>query len=258
MHFLLNLSPYLLLAISIFLFTFINVTITYFFRRYQQAKKLRYSSEKVGEFLGLLGGIYGLLLGFVVLLVYDSFNDAQAKANQEQSLARSLYQEIRYYPDTAKTVPLMKLYLDYVHSVIEDEYPAMEKMDTLADKNNKHLNKVYIEMEKLNSADPKTAFMIMHLSEMSMYRSLRVLGASSDIPLVIWLPLLIGYLILIVCSLFLHIESSRMHLFVTGMLGAFIGLVIFIIVSINHPFTGDLRIDPDIYKSILQMQAGKM
>lgn len=253
-YFLLNISPGLLLFFIILLFTTINIITTYLFRRYVIINKNSALNETMSEFFNLLGGIYGLLLGFVVLLVYNSFNGAQAKANQEQSLARSLYWEIRYFPNKKETAPLMDAYLKYVHSVVEEEYPQMEKLQPFNKSNRQYINAVYREMEKFYAVDNGAEAMISHLNEMDMYRGLRQLDASSDIPLVIWLPLMLGYLIILVFSFFIGIASSRMHLFVSGMLGAFIGLVIYIIITLNHPFSGSLKVVPEVYQTILQMQ----
>ena len=254
---LINISPFLLLFILVFVFAAVNILCTYLFRWYIKRKNISFSYKSNGEFFGLLGGIYGLLLGFVVFWVYNGFNDAQAKANQEQSLARSLYREIKYYPDSLMTKPLMNVYIKYIHSVIDEEYPQMEKLQPFNKSNRVYLDNVYREMEKLNSVDTKTAGMISHLNDMAMYRGLRQLSAFSDIPFAIWLPLMLGYLILLLCSLFLEIESMRMHLFLTGMLGVFIGLVVYIIVIVNHPFSGTLKIEPEVFQTILQMQEEK-
>ncbi|MGY0035691.1 hypothetical protein [Pedobacter sp. NJ-S-72] len=45
----------------------------------------------------------------------------------------------------------------------------------------------------------------------------------------------------------------RLQLIVNGLLGAFIGLVIYIIILLDHPFTGQLKIEPEEYKIILIM-----
>lgn len=207
----------------------------------------------MGHFFGLLGGIYGLLLGFVVVLVWGAYNDTQANAAKEESLALSLYREIVFFPDSPKAAPLMQAYVSFAHSVVEEEYPQMEKIEPFTQHNRQAINAVYRQLELLNVKDARSEKMVEHLDQLNMYRSLRELGAYSNIPVAIWIPLLLGYVILMICALFLDLESIRMHVLVNGLLGAFIGLVFYIILLVNHPFSGSMKIEPERYRTILEM-----
>jgi ABC-type multidrug transport system fused ATPase/permease subunit len=252
-YFLLQLPPFVLLLLTVLVFAIFGVAGTYFFRKFIKLNYRRSHNEIVGYIFAVLGGFYGLLMGFVVFLVWDSLNLAQSNANREGSLARGLYRDIRYFPDTQKMQPLMKSYLAYVHSVVEKEYPAMEQMQPLTTGYRKDFNDVFRQMEKLDARDPKVEQMFRHLNELATYRSLRQLDASAEIPVEIWIPLLLGALIIMVFAVMFDVESRRLHVTLNGLLGAFIGLVIYIILILDHPFTGKIKIEPAEYRTILQM-----
>ena len=252
-YFLLQMPPFVLMTACMLLFGLCGGVGAYLFRKYAKIQYLGSHNEVVGYVFGILGGFYALLMGFVVFFVWDALNQAQNNANQEGSLARGLYRDIRYHPDTAKIRPLLNCYLTYVHSVIDREYPDMERLKDFTVDDRRDFNNVFKEMEKLDRHDLRVEQMFKHLNDLANYRSLRILDGSSDIPIEIWVPLIIGAFIILLFGAFLNVESLRLHLVVNALLGAFIGMVIFLIIIINHPFSGRLRIKPEGYNTILQM-----
>jgi hypothetical protein len=251
---LLQLRPFALLFVIVVGFGAIGGLGTYFFGRYVKMKYVKGHNEAVGYIFAILGGFYALLLGFVVFFVWDTMNQSQNNANQEGSLARGLYRDIKYYPDTNKMKPLMQCYLAYVHSVIEIEYPAMERLRPMTSTDRKYFNDVFREMEKLDPNDARVSQMFKHLNDLATYRGLRQLDSESAIPAEIWVPLLLGGFIILIVAIMVKVESVALHVAINIMLGSFIGIVIYLIIIIDHPFTGDMKIEPVQYKLILQMQ----
>lgn len=249
----LQFPPALLLAICAILFALIGAGGTYLFRKYVKLNYLRAHNEVVGYVFAILGGFYGLLLGFVVFFVWDSLNQAQNNANREGGLARGLYRDIKYYPKQQEVKQLMNTYIIYVHSVVEQEYPAIEHLQPINKNSRKYFNDVFRELEKLNPNDPRIEQMFVHLNELNTYRALRQLDASSEIPGEIWLPLIMGAFIILIFAMMIEVQSVRLHMLINSLMGAFIALVIYIIIIIDHPFTGKMRIEPTEYQTILQM-----
>jgi hypothetical protein len=252
-HFMLELPPYLLLIIIGVLFSSTGIACTYLFRKYVNFQPLRSHNEVVGYIFATVGGFYGLLLGFVVFLVWDALNGAQTNCSREGSTARALYRDIKFYPEPEKVASLKVSYVAYVQSVVDEEFPAMEAMKPLSAANRVTFNEVFKQMTKLEK-DAYFSEMFQRLNELAVNRSLRLLDSSSSIPLEIWMPLLLGGAIILIFALLVDVESTRLHMAVNGLLGAFMGLVIYIIVILDHPFTGKLKIEPEEYKTILQME----
>jgi hypothetical protein len=251
---LLQMKPFVLLSVIILSFGAIGALGTFLFRKYVKMKYLRGHNEVVGYIFAILGGFYGLLLGFVVFFVWDTMNQSQNNANQEGSLARGLYRDIKYYPDTAKMKSMMHHYMEYVHAVVDIEYPDMERLRPVSATDRKYFNNVFREMERLDPNDARVSQMFKHLNDLATYRGLRQLDSESAIPTEIWVPLLLGGFIILVIAILVKVESMGLHIAINAMLGAFIGIVIYLIVIIDHPFTGEMKIEPTQYKLILQMQ----
>lgn len=252
---LLRLPPAVMLLLIVILFAGVGVGGTWLFRRYVRLGARHPGNEVVGEVFAAVGALYGLLLGFVVFLVWDSFHSAEVNANREGSLARGLYRAIRYYPDSARIAPVVQAYDQYVYHVVHHEYPRMEAMKPFTKEDRRAFNNVFKHLETLNDGDTRTDQMFRHLNELATYRSLRQLDAVSQIPGAIWLALLAGGVLVLVFAMALGGANPRLHLMANGLLSTCIGLIVYIILMLDHPFTGTVRIEPSDYRQILIMQA---
>ncbi len=210
-----------------------------------------------------VGSFYALLLSFVVFVVWDQLNETRGNVSKEGSSAMGLYRDIKFYPDTIESKALMVVYLDFVFNVVDEEFPNMGTMKT-SRKTPESFNRVFYKMEHLN---PKNQFQIQlvaemfsHLNELATYRGLRASSMDAEIPAAMWLPIMLGAILTIICAMLLDIEHQRLHISLAYLLGAIIGMFLFIIILLDHPFTGTLGIKPDSYKEIftIERQANEM
>jgi hypothetical protein len=257
---LLSVPPVLLMFLMLLFFALGGGLSTWLFRKFIRVKVLRSHNEVAGNIFACAGGLYSLLLAFVVFLVWDGFNDASSHADMEFSVAKGLYHDIEYYPDTTESKKIKEVYLIYAHNVVTEEYPAMRQLNPIPLSSKKAFDNLFIEIEQLQpqniNLNARSDEMFRHLNELATARSLRQLSASSGIPFELWLPLLIGGLITLAFVTMLDIENVRFHIFLSAMLGAFIGLVIYLIVILDYPFSGYLSIQPTGYQEILQWDKG--
>jgi lysylphosphatidylglycerol synthetase-like protein (DUF2156 family) len=96
--------------------------------------------------------------------------------------------------------------------------------------------------------------MFSHLNELAVYRGLRATSMETEIPFFMWLPIIFGAIIIIFCAMLLDIEHTRLHVSLNAFLGIFIGMFLFIIILLDHPFSGHLSIKPKSYKQIFTME----
>lgn len=231
--------------------------ITFLFRKYVSVKVLRSHNEVTGFLFLSIASFYALLLSFVVLVVWDQLNETRGNVSKEGSSAMGLYRDIKFYPDTPESKQLMTVYLDFVFNVVDDEFPNMEHMKP-SRITPESFNLVYFKMEHLN---PKNQYQIQlvaemfnHLNELATYRGLRMASMESEISPPIWWPMIFGALITLICALLMDIEHTRMHVGLNTLLGIMVGMFLFIIILLDHPFTGSLGIKPKAYKDIFTME----
>jgi predicted PurR-regulated permease PerM len=256
-YYMLQISPVILFFVTIVVSGFLAGLFTYIFRKYVNLKILRSHNEVTGFLFLAIASFYALLLSFVVLIVWDQLNETHNNASKEGSSALGLYRDIKFYPDTLESKKLMIAYLDFVYNVIDDEFPSMEKMQS-STKTTLSFNNVFREMERLNPKNPiqiqLVTEMFRHLNELSTYRGLRNSSLETEIPPPIWLPIILGALITIFCAMLLDVEHVRLHVSLNTMLGIFIAVFLFIIVLLDHPYTGSLSIKPKSYQKIFTLE----
>jgi hypothetical protein len=66
-----------------------------------------------------------------------------------------------------------------------------------------------------------------------------------------WFVILFGAVISLVSTFFFRVVEVKLHAILVGLLAAFIGLVIFMILSLDRPFRGDLGVSSAPYQLIL-------
>ncbi|MBC7411785.1 MAG: DUF4239 domain-containing protein [Bacteroidia bacterium] len=256
-YYMLQIPPTFLFILMIGVFGLIAGVGTYIFRKKVQLNVLRSHNEVTGFLFLAVASFYALLLSFVVFVVWGQLNETHTNVSKEGSSALSLYRDIKFYPDAIESKLLMTVYLDYVYNVLDEEFPNMDKMQTSI-KTPEAFNKVFHKMERLN---PKDAFQIQlvaemfhHLNELAIYRGLRNSSIETEVPAPIWLPIMLGAFITLFCSMLLDIEHTRMHITLNTILGIFIGMFLFIIVLLDHPYTGSLQIKPKSYQKIFLIE----
>lgn len=256
-YYMLQIPPYLFFILIVSFSGGFAALATFLFKRYVRLKIQKSHNEVTGFLFLAIASFYALLLSFVVLVVWDQLNETQGNVSKEGSSAMGLYRDIKFYPDTIEAKELMTVYLDFVYNVVDDEFPNMEHMK-LSRKTPESFNKVFYKMEHLN---PKNSFQIQlvaemfnHLNELATFRGLRTTSMETEISPPMWFPMILGAIITIFCSIMLDIEHVRMHVVLNTLLGIFIGMFLFIIILLDHPYSGSLGIKPKSYKQIFETE----
>jgi len=256
-YYLLQIPTFWLFILIISIGAIISGLGTIFFRKYVNVKILRSHNEVTGFLFLAIASFYAFLLSFIVFMVWGQLNETRGNVSKEGSSAMGLYRDIKFYPDTVESKQLMIVYLDFIYNVIDEEFPNMEQRKP-SRKTTESFNHVFYKMEHLN---PKNQFQIQlvaemfnHLNELATYRGLRETSLEKEIPSPLWWPMILGALITIFCSILLDIEHTRMHVSLNALLGIFIGMIFFIILLLDHPYSGSLSIKPQSYKQIFTME----
>lgn len=256
-YYMLQIHPVVFFILIVLSFAVLTGLATLLFRKYIKVRILRAHNEVTGFLFLSIASFYALLLSFIVLVVWDELNETHSRVSMEGSSAVGLYRDIRFYPDTAETKQLSISYLEFVYNVVDDEFPAMAEMKT-SRKTVESFNKVFAELENLKPQTPYkvqlVSGMFNHLNDVATYRGLRMASMETEISAPLWLPIIMGALITILCAILLDLEHKRMHVIITSFLGAFIGMFLFLIILLDHPFTGSLRIEPKSYMQIFTME----
>lgn len=71
------------------------------------------------------------------------------------------------------------------------------------------------------------------------------------VPGVLWLVVLLGAMATIGFSYFFVVTSYRLHALLTGVLAGMIGLLVFLLVVLDHPYWGEISVSSEPYQLVL-------
>jgi hypothetical protein len=212
------------------------------------------SHQDVASYIfAVVAVLYAVLLAFVVIAVWEEFEDAEADATREASALWLLYEDAKLLggPGDAATDAVV----DYVRSVVDEEWPAMETRQAEAPATDLALETLWDRYSALTPQDDAAnAFYeegVERLHEVSELRRTRIFISRGGLPGSLWSVLIVGALLCIAFTYFFGVRNVAAQVLMVSALGAMIGLVLFLILSLELPFTGDLRVGPDALRRVL-------
>lgn len=207
----------------------------------------------VGWFFSAVSLLYGLLLGLLTVAAWGGYNQATAIASQEASSIAVLYRDLAGYPDTARD-QMRKPLSDYVRVVVEVSWPA-QRQGFMPDSETVVLNQFQKILMNQRGLSPEQ--LVVHSETIRAYNNLvelrrqRMEALKGGVPGVLWLVVLLGAVATILFSYCFVVESYPLHALLTGVLSAMIGLLVFLLVVLDHPYWGEISVSPDAYKLVL-------
>lgn len=205
------------------------------------------SSEEVGTYLQTLGGIYAVLLAFVVFVVWQQFNEARAGVEREASEIMDLFRSGDGLPQAARTELHTKL-IEYATCVLEIEWLAMARGrdNGEASEATQHLDQAW---RILNAFEPSSechkalySEALSCFNELSNARTARLSASRTRIPAALRMLLYIGAVVLVASTWLLAVESFEIHAFITGALAGSVSHLLYVIEDLDDAFSGGWQV----------------
>lgn len=223
-------------------------------RRRTPLKQLTENNEVAGFKFAVVGVIYAVLLAFAVFVVWEQLTAAESDVVREGGSAVNLYR-LTGGMDAQTGHNVRALLTRYLETAIADDWPAMERGAASA-KATQALNDLYAGVLKYQPADNRQqailAEVLHQLSDVTEARRERLLKAATVVPDVIWFGLVTGGFITIGFTWFFGARNVRAQMLMTGGLSLIVCSGLLIILAIDHPFGGAVRVHPDVLVKVLE------
>ena len=207
-------------------------------RRVYRNEDLRAGNEVSGLLYGVLGGVYGIVLAFVLVAVWEDFGEAQQHVEAEVTALGTLHRDAAVFPEPART-ELRAALGGYVRSVVDEEWAALGEGRT-SPRTAAAYDRVWQAIYDLDPGDGRTAVFyeqaVDRLGEVGENRGSRILAAKSGIPPTLWLLLGAGAVVVAGMALVLGSEHPATHRASAGALAAVLSTVLFATLALDHPF----------------------
>lgn len=251
-YYLSSLPLFALISLLVVIPTALAIVLQALIHRWVGVDKLARNNEIAGFKFATVGVIYAVLLAFTVIVVWEKFNDGENAVDQEAAALSVLF---RYADGKEQEATALRAALaNYLKLAIEKDWPAMSAESESRDVAHA-LNAAYAAAIALNRTETHntadSAEIFKQLDAVTTARRIRLHLASGMVPSVVWIALFAGGLLTIGFTLFFGSENLLAQLCMTGVLSVLVTLGLVVIVSIDHPFTGPVRINPDPLVSVM-------
>jgi hypothetical protein len=199
------------------------------------------SNEQSAYFGTQIWLVYSLILSLVAVGAWSEYQAANEKVSREVSTLEVLQRRASLYPEPMRT-RMDALLRQYAAKVADEEWPEQKegKHPSAA----KHLYASFATL--LGDFEPATlpqqmvhAETLREATAATEARRARIHATHGALPPVVWMVMLLGAAMALGgATFFVHVDDGKMHAALVAIMAAFVGLVVFVTVALDHPFQG--------------------
>lgn len=201
--------------------------------------------------LGAVGTIYGLILALSAVQVWQDYTNAGNAVTREAAEAGDLYRAAAAYGGS-EGLRVEAAVRAYVESVVASEWLRMADAESSRSTWD-HYDALHRSVSALNPTDPRhtiwTMQMVRGVDAIASARRDRLDQAANGLPGLYWTIILLGTLVTMLYGGALL--PRRANILVICGLATAMGMVVFFIMALDHPFSGSAGIAPDALRQTL-------
>jgi hypothetical protein len=214
------------------------------------------SKDSIGLCASAVGVIYAVLLGMIAVAAWGDYTSLSDKVTEEASIANNLFRDAEGFPVATRN-NLQRLYRDYVGKVYCDEWPKLRTGDDKLATNPDTRLTVGELMDLIAKFKPQDAGEInVHRESLQVFNHLlsmrraRLLATDAQLLPVLWIVVLAGGFITIGLTWLVHVAHKWLNVLLNGTYALVVSLMIFCIFSLDHPFRGEISVDPGPFEYV--------
>jgi hypothetical protein len=206
--------------------------------------KLVEHNEVAGFMIAIVGVLYSVLIAFVVVVVWQQYNESDANYSNEVSAAADIFAFSRPLPQPLAG-PLQAGVDRYIAEMIDDEWPTMRAASSSAAAT-LTLGALARTVARLPApTDPALAIrarLVEAVQRLFDLRNRRLADNAQTLPPVLWAALLLGACITVGFGFLFGVENFRIQLVMTGAVAALIAIMFTLLIELDFPFRRDTAI----------------
>jgi hypothetical protein len=249
-------------SLPLFVGSFLVVSLAVLVALRPAVKRLSGDREEWDRVLGYaiasFGLFYGILLALVAVSVYSNFATVHDDVLTETSNLAALYRDVSGFP--ADQAAAMHADLrDYVHVVISKDWP-LQRLNIPPNDGTRAIAAFQTHLLAVKPADPGDQALlgqtIQQFNSFIAARRERIADVELALPGLLWVVLWAGAAINAILLGLIQVRRVTIHIVMAGLIALYVGLLIFEIASMDHPYSGAIAIDPSDFRILLDQVMG--
>jgi hypothetical protein len=251
----------LLIALAVFLLSmFVSGACALLVRRCVRVEVLRSHHDTLAHYILILTAMYGLLLAFVYLSLWEDQRDAAEQVAVEAGELQSLFRLAGSFPESDKQATRAAA-LAYAQHVLDQEWPQMRRRrlgwSEYVPGELKVLWAAVIgfepqtERERVLLASAVDAF-----DRLQQARRERISYSGQSLAPYLWLVLILGGVLIFGCTLFIGMDQLGSQLVLTGICAGWIVVLLFVVRDLQNPFQGYWAVGSEPFQHALERIEG--
>jgi len=218
--------------------------------------RLAKHNDVAGFLFSVVGVLYAIVLGFVVVVVWQKYDASVATALSEESALSDMYRLAAAYPPPVERRIRGEI-REYAVQMIRREWPAMaagsssEEVQRLGERVAKD-----VERLRPTSAGETNvhAAMLTLLERFLDGRRERLRSNDGSVLGILWFTLFGGACAMIGFAYLFGTENRRMQLLMTAIVAALLTAILVLIAEFDRPFSGSISVSDQIWRTFIDLR----
>lgn len=216
-------------------------------------ERLSRHNDVTGYVFSAVGVIYAVVLGFVVVIVWQKYDGTVQNTQNEVAAVADMYRIVGGCPEPQRTHIRGEI-KQYITWVVNTEWPAIQaghnpsRMSPLLEHVGGDIT--HFEPQTPGQSDVhQAALAIMH--QMFDTRRLRIEEPVDSVPPILWFALIVGAVATLSLSFLFGMENRTAQVLMTGILAVLIAIMFVVIYEFSSPLDGIMRVPVDSWAQLL-------
>ena len=226
------------------------------FNKFSDPHDRHKDTETVGLTYAIVAVVYAVLIGFIVVNVFEASAKGDEIATTEANQLNNL--KLDSVGLSAQESKLMCASVDkYTDQVIKVEWPSQQAgklEESVFEPGWEELGQLSTQLaayEPTTAGQGVTKGEMLHVMDtLVQARRNRIEAAGEHVPDVIWQILVLAGAVAVGYTYLFGAHSFKIHLAITGLIAATISLVFVLIIALDYPFRGEVAVGDDAFVGV--------
>jgi len=213
-------------------------------RRFTAADRPWEHNDVAGAILAVVTGLYGLVLAFVIVAVWDDFQGTEEAVTHEATSLAQVVRDSNGFPVPARE-RIKQSVRAYVDAVVDGEWELMA-IGRESPEADARLGSIFDAVQQFQPETPSdTTFhqeVATVLNEVVHFRRERLFASSNSLPEPLALLILGGAILCVGALYFLRVPNARAQAVMILSVTALLAFELLLALLLTHPFSGDVAV----------------